>query len=65
MKLTGDKEGIEVLKRFKEEKPEYLKFLLKSAQTNFDRRADFKDEQGNRYYLIYEPLKNQFLVEKE
>ena len=64
MKLTGDKEGIDVLKKFKNEKPEYLKFLMKSAQTNFDRKADFKDEKGNSYTLSYDPIKKEFVVEK-
>ncbi len=64
MKLTGDKEGIEVLKRFKEEKPNYLKFLLQSAKTNFDRRANFKDSNGIEYSLIYNPVKAEFLVKK-
>ncbi len=64
MKLSGDNEGIEVLKKFKDVKPEYLKFLIKSAQTNFDRKAEFKDEQGNKFLLKYDPLKKEFTVEK-
>ncbi len=64
MKLTGDKEGIEVLKGFKTDNPDYLKFLLQSAKTNFDRKAEFKDQNGNRYLLIFDPIKNEFKVEK-
>ncbi len=62
MKLSGDPRGIDVLRKFKDEKPEYLKFLLKSAQTNFDRRARFKDEEGNEFVLEYDPLKKEFNV---
>ena len=64
MKLTGDSEGIEVLKKFKEEKPEYLKFLIKSAQTNFNRSANFKGDDGSSFLLKYDPLKKEFVVEK-
>ena len=65
MKLTGDPDGLEELKFIKENKIFYLKFLLKEAETNTNRTAEFKDRNGNqRYKLTYNPFEREFRVEK-
>lgn len=65
MKLTGDSKGIEDLREIKEEKLEYLRFLITSAKTNFDRRVEFKSLDGERsYYLIYDAIRAEFRVEE-
>ena len=64
MKLTGDQQGLEILKRYKDEKPMYLKFLIKSAQTNFGNKVSFK-EDGESFVLEFKPLQKEFIVSKE
>ena len=64
MKLSGDPRGLEDLREIKEKKVEYLKFLITSAKTNFDRKMEFKSMDNQRiYYLIYEPTTSEFRVE--
>ena len=64
MNLTGDEKGIEDLREIKEKKVEYLKFLLTSAKTNFDRMVKFTSIDGERSYnLVYDPVSNLFRVE--
>lgn len=65
MKLSGDKEGLEELKYIRENKLFYLKFLLKEAQTNTDHRAAFKGRNLEKYVLIYDNMKDEFVVKKE
>lgn len=63
MNITGDPKGIEDLKEIKEKKVDYLKFLLTSAKTNFDRSAPFTSIDGERKYsLVYDPVKNEFVI---
>jgi hypothetical protein len=65
MKLSGDKEGLEELKYIKEHKLFYLKFLFKEAQTNTDNKAVFKGRNLEKYVLIYDKLKDEFIVKRE
>ena len=64
MKLTGDPEGLALLKKFKEDNVFYLKFLIKSAQTNFGNKVSFK-ENGKNFILEYKPINKVFVVSKE
>ena len=64
MKLSGDEKGISILKNFKDTNSFYLKFLIKSAQTNFDHKVSFK-EGNDSYILEYKPLNNEFIVHKD
>lgn len=64
MKLIGDPRGLEDLREIKEKKVEYLKFLITSAKTNFDRKMEFKSIDNQRsYFLVYDPVTLEFRVE--
>lgn len=52
MKLIGDAEGIAALKRIHQKNPDFLKFLLKEAQTNTDHAAQFKDDETQRRWMV-------------
>ncbi len=65
MKLSGDKDGLEELKYIKDNKLFYLKFLLKEAQTNTDHKTIFKGRNLEKYILIYDKIKDEFIVKKE
>ena len=63
MKLSGDPEGLEELKRIKEENLFYLKFIMKEAKSNTDNTTVFKDKAGKkRYRLFYNPADGSFTV---
>ncbi len=63
MKLTGDPEGLEELKRIKEENLFYLKFIMKEAKSNTDNTTIFKDKTGKqKYRLFYDPATDSFNV---
>jgi len=64
VKLIGDPDGLALLKKYKDEKAFYLKFLIKSAQTNFGNKVSFK-ENNQSYILEYKPLDKEFVVSKE
>lgn len=65
MKLAGDSDGIAELKYIKDTNLFYLKYLLKEAETNLNRAAEFKARDGkNRYKLVYNPMTKEFAVEK-
>jgi len=64
MNLTGDQKGIEDLREIKGKKVDYLKFLITSAKTNFDRMVRFTSIDGERNYnLIFDPVKGEFRIE--
>jgi hypothetical protein len=65
MPLTGDPEGIDVLKAIKADRPEFLKFLLGEAKTNTTHSADFKAEDGTAYVLKFVPTTGDLVVEKK
>ena len=52
MKFTGDESGIAELKAMKESRLEYLKYLLKEAQTNFGNTTTFKGQDRKTIYKI-------------
>ncbi len=64
MNLTGDPDGLAALKKLKESNVEYLKFLIKEAQTVFEQQVEFKDEGGEKYLLKYDVRNKRFCVEK-
>ena len=64
MKFTGDPDGIEALKRMKEGRLEYLKYLLKEAQTNFDHIAVFK-ENDVKFKIVLDIQTGNLDVQKE
>jgi hypothetical protein len=66
MKFTGDPDGITALKRMKEGRLEFLKYLLQEARTNFDHTATFKDEENNiKYKIVFDPQTGDLDVKKE
>ncbi len=64
MNLVGDADGIAALKQMKEGKRDYLKFLIKEAQTVFEQQVEFKDEGGVKYLLKFDKPSGEFRVEK-
>ena len=63
MKLEGDPQGLEELKRIKEENLFYLKFIMKEAKSKTDNTATFKDKAGRqKYKLSYDPATDAFTV---
>jgi len=66
MKLSGDPEGIQILKDMMQNRIEYLKYLITEAKTNFDHSARFKNQDGTKKYkLVYNPQTGEFEVEQE
>lgn len=63
MKFTGDEDGIAALKRMKEGRLEYLKYLLQEARTNFDHTAEFKD-QDKKFKIVFDSQKGELNVQK-
>lgn len=63
MKFTGDPEGIAALKRMKETRLEFLKYLLKEAQTNFDHTTTFKEGEVV-YKIVLDPMTGELNVQK-
>jgi hypothetical protein len=65
MKFTGDPDGIAELKTMKETRLDWLKYLLKEAQTNFDHTATFKgQDQQTTFKIVYSPQTGELNVEK-
>ena len=64
MKFTGDADGIAALKRIKDERVEYLKYLLQEARTNFGYTTTFKD-QNVKYKIVFYPQTQTLEVQKE
>jgi len=64
MKFTGDPDGIDALKRMKEERLEWLKYLLQEARTNFDHTTTFKDND-TKYKITFDPQTSDLEVQKE
>jgi len=65
MKFTGDADGIAELKTMKETRLDWLKYLLKEAQTNFDNTATFKGQDNKTTYkMVYSPQTGELNVEK-
>jgi hypothetical protein len=63
MKIVGDPQGLEELKRIKDENLFYLKFIMKEAKSNTDNIAFFKDKTGKqKYKLVYDPATDAFTV---
>jgi hypothetical protein len=65
MELSGDQDGIALLKGMHHENPTYLKFLIQEARTVFEHQVDFKSKDGaNKYRLAFDPPTGVFTVSK-
>ena len=65
MNLTGDADGLAVLKSFQEGNRDYLKFLIQEARTVFEHQVDFKNAQGVQFRLHFDVKTGDFRVEKK
>ncbi|RME20547.1 MAG: hypothetical protein D6806_16160 [Deltaproteobacteria bacterium] len=63
MNLTGHPEGLEELKKIKEQRKDFLRFLITEAKTSFERRAEFKGSDGRKWFLYYDAQADQLRVE--
>jgi hypothetical protein len=65
MKFTGDPQGIEELKQIKENRLDYLKYLIQEARTNFYHTAEFKASDGvTKYQITYSTQTGDLDVQK-
>lgn len=65
VKLTGDPEGIAVLKALHAADKDYLKMLVGEARTNTDLKAIFKSAEGARYVLRVDVKSGDLVVERD
>lgn len=65
MNLTGDPDGLAVLKAFQEGNRDYLKFLIQEARSVFEHHVDFKGADGAQFRLIFDVRTGAFKVEKK
>jgi hypothetical protein len=65
MQLTGDPDGLAVLKGFQEGNRDYLKFLIQEAKSVFEHHVDFKGADGAQFRLIFDVKTGGLRVEKK
>ena len=65
MNLTGDADGLAVLKSFQEGNRDYLKFLIQEARSVFEHHVDFKGRDGAQFRLHFDVRTGDFRVEKK
>jgi hypothetical protein len=65
MNLTGDADGLAVLKSFQEGNRDYLKFLILEARSVFEHHVDFKGPDGAQFRLYFDVRSGDFRVEKK
>ena len=63
MELTGDQVGLEELKKIKEERTDFLKFLITEAKTSFRRYSIFNGSDGRRWKLSFNGQRNELEVQ--
>ena len=65
MKIVGDTNGIEELKKMQAERIDYLKYIITEAKTNTDLSATFKGSDGQtKFKITYNRLAQELKVEK-
>jgi hypothetical protein len=65
MNLTGDADGLAVLKSFQEGNRDYLKFLIQEARSVFEHHVDFKGPDGAQFRLHFDVRTGDFRVAKK
>lgn len=65
MNLTGDPEGLAILKTFQEGNRDYLKFLIQEARSVFEHHVDFKGQDGAAFRLHFDVKTGSFRVERK
>mgnify|MGYP000097262563 CR=1 FL=1 len=63
MNLTGDPDGLQALRQIKEERKDFLKFLITEAKTSFGRFAEFRGADGRRWKMTYVAQRDEMVVE--
>jgi hypothetical protein len=63
MNLVGDPTGLDELKKIKEERKDFLKFLITEAKTSFTRTAVFKGSDGKQWKITYAGQRDELKVE--
>lgn len=63
MELVGDADGLLELKRMREERKDFLKFLITEAKTSFSRQAEFKGKDGRRWVMKYDGANDRMDVQ--
>jgi len=61
--LSGDPAGLEALKQIREQRKDFLKFLITEAKSNMTRTAPFKDAEGRQWKLIFHPDRDEMEVQ--
>ena len=65
MKLVGDPDGIQELKKMQSERKDYLKYIITEAKTNMDLSTAFSGSDGEtKYKLVYDRMAQELRVEK-
>jgi uncharacterized protein (DUF736 family) len=65
MKLVGDPDGLEELKKMQTERKDYLKYIITEAKTNTDLSTTFRSSDGQtKYKIIYNRAAQELSVEK-
>ena len=62
MKLVGDEQGLAVLKTIREERPQYLKFLITEARSSLMQFAEFAAPGGEKFLLQYRTRTDELVV---
>ena len=63
MELIGAPAGLEELKKIREERKDFLKFLITEAKTSFRRYAIFNGSDGRRWKLSFNGQRNELEVQ--
>ena len=65
MKIVGDPDGMEELKKMQVERKDYLKYIITEAKTNTDLSTTFKGSDGQtKYKITYNRMAQELKVEK-
>ncbi len=64
MKLSGDDQGIEVLKAIRQNRPDYLKFLITEARSSTLQFVEFMSDDEQKYLLKFRARSGELIVEK-
>jgi hypothetical protein len=65
MHITGVEQGVSALKALAEKDREYLKFLIKEAQSNTDLRTTFKSTEGVTFVLRLDVKSGDLVIESQ
>ncbi len=63
MNLVGNLEGLQELKLLKEERKDFLRFLITEAKTSLSRSSVFKGVDGRQWKICYHVQKDELEVQ--